>query len=221
MEQVASTEQELALVATVAKPAESATAIPTAFAAKEFQYAHPEAPTVVLRDARREVCMHLRVKGCERVIALHGVWITPRVTLLLEPMNAGTFHHYIRHGGLDEKDRAQIPAQNHNTPLTKAQRTTARLVAQVAEGLAALHRAGIVHRDVKSHNVMITISRMKSSDLGLESSCEAKLGDLGSADLIPTEDESVLREEAGTSGWVAPEVTKFIRSWLVSLSLTC
>ncbi|CAN0488582.1 unnamed protein product, partial [Scytosiphon promiscuus] len=31
----------------------------------------------------------------------------------------------------------------------------AQLVAEAAEGLAALHKAGVVHRDVKSHNVMV------------------------------------------------------------------
>lgn len=201
--------EDLSISAALEKlpPADIPTELPTVFAGKEFRYLRPEAPAAVLRDARREVCMHLRVRNCKRVVSLQGVWLSPRVTLLLEAMDAGSLHRFIRQGGLDDtgpnKKSGKTEEEEHRS---KAQRVAARLVGQAAEGLAALHRAGIVHRDVKSHNVMICASR---EGYGGESGYwewDAKLGDLGSAAFIPAEGEAMLREQAGTSGWVAPEV---------------
>ncbi len=43
-----------------------------------------------------------------------------------------------------------------------------QIMADMAQGLAALHARGVVHRDVKPHNVLLTESgRAKLSDMGL------------------------------------------------------
>lgn len=197
------------------------------FAAKEFRYARVDAPVSILRDVRREVAMHLRLCDCHRVVALHGVWLTPRVTLLLEPMDGGSLHRFIRTHKCEEKRKEEESGHSKKLALAEA----ANVVADIADGLAVLHGAGIVHRDVKSYNVLMTRRRslLKKSDINIsgakdsekgngsemqnetgcgdgESEWEAKLGDLGSAALIPAEGETSLTEEAGTSGWVAPEV---------------
>ncbi len=69
------------------------------------------------------------------------------------------------------------------------------LVRDVAEGLRAVHAAGIVHRDVKPHNVMLTTSRegarWKIVDFGV-----AQLHDLVSASAAVA---------AGTPSYMAPE----------------
>lgn len=71
------------------------------------------------------------------------------------------------------------------------------LVSQVAGALAAAHRVGLVHRDVKPENILI-------SKLG-----EAKLSDLGLATrsaVEPAAGEEMTSEFWGTPQYLAPEV---------------
>jgi len=69
-----------------------------------------------------------------------------------------------------------------------------RLVADCAEGLAALHRAGLVHRDIKPHNIF------------LDENARAKLGDLGLARREGGEDRMTMTGQGlGTPAYMAPE----------------
>ncbi|CAM9290225.1 unnamed protein product, partial [Discosporangium mesarthrocarpum] len=160
-------------------------------AVKEFRYHRSEAPVAVLQDLREEVCMHLRLRGHRRLVRLIGVWLIPKASLVLEDMECGSLHRLI-HSPMGM--RVGIPSSG-----------VLQLLAQATEGLAGLHSKGIVHRDVKSHNVMVKPC-LEIGEGGSQLALEAKLGDLGSAALVPGNGEDLLTEEAGTSGWVAPEV---------------
>ncbi|KAI8813679.1 mitogen activated protein kinase, partial [Cladochytrium replicatum] len=78
-----------------------------------------------------------------------------------------------------------------NTPFTETQ--TALVMAAALEGLAFLHGRGIIHRDLKCANILLT------------ENAEVKIGDFGVAEKLT---ESVLTRNSlvGTPYWMAPEV---------------
>ncbi|ROS54434.1 serine/threonine-protein kinase [Frigoribacterium sp. PhB24] len=82
-------------------------------------------------------------------------------------------------------------------PLSHAQ--AAALLGDVADGLAAVHRAGVVHRDVKPANILLAAPHHEGDPR------RAKLADFGIAYLIDSTRVTATGTLMGTAAFVSPE----------------
>ncbi len=80
-----------------------------------------------------------------------------------------------------------------------------RYGAQMAEALDRAHRAGVVHRDLKPGNVMITRAGVKLLDFGLAKSTSSVLGPSSSVDVNQRKPLTAEGMVVGTIQYMAPE----------------
>ncbi|MCX4676852.1 serine/threonine protein kinase [Streptomyces sp. NBC_01433] len=78
------------------------------------------------------------------------------------------------------------------------------IIADVADGLAAAHAAGVVHRDVKPENILLDME----GPLGPGGSHPALLTDFGVAKLIDTPSRTKSTKIIGTPDYLAPEIVE-------------
>ncbi len=132
--------------------------------------------------ARRRFLLEARAAGTvehDHIVRLYGTSDPDEATpyLVLEFIDGPSLAERIRESG----------------PLDP--RTAARVIAEVGEGIAAAHAAGLVHRDVKPANILID-----------SASGRARIGDFGLARVA--DDEGNLTQDgsvAGTPAYLSPE----------------
>ncbi|MEU2601709.1 serine/threonine-protein kinase [Streptomyces hirsutus] len=78
------------------------------------------------------------------------------------------------------------------------------IVADVADGLAAAHAAGVIHRDVKPENILLDMQ----GPVGPGGSHRALLTDFGVAKLIDTPRRTRATKIIGTPDYLAPEIVE-------------
>ncbi|MFE9428057.1 protein kinase [Kitasatospora sp. NPDC006697] len=111
---------------------------------------------------------------------------------------------------VDGEDLALVMELVHGTDLRSrleregvlAPQAAASVIADVADGLAAAHAAGIVHRDVKPENVMLDLA----APPGPGGAPRAKLTDFGIARLVDAPRRTRATRIIGTPDYLAPEI---------------
>ncbi len=101
--------------------------------------------------------------------------------------------------GVELKDKIHPPESPLNKGVTKGWlpvNESINIAAQIAEGLEAAHKKGIVHRDVKSQNIMIT-------DDG-----KVKIMDFGLAKIKGGTQVTKIGTTVGTAAYMSPEQAK-------------
>ena len=129
-----------------------------------------------------------------------------REALILSQLNhpnVATIHDFDTQQGVDFLVMEYIPGITLSEKIAAGplpEKEVLRLGVQLAEGLAAAHEHGVVHRDLKPGNLRVTSDgRLKILDFGL-----AKLW-RPVADSVPTESLSETQALAGTLAYMAPE----------------
>lgn len=137
-------------------------------------HGHAADAELARRFAAEADCLRRLPEGCTSRLVKDGTTRTPPY-LVIEYVEGRSLAHVVDTGG----------------PLPPEQ---VRAVATgVLRALAAVHRAGLVHRDIKPPNVVLTVSGPRLIDFGIAQEIGASGG--------PTGPETVM----GSAGWIPPE----------------
>ncbi|OQS01170.1 protein kinase [Achlya hypogyna] len=130
----------------------------------------------IMQDYTAEVAMLRKLKH-PNIVLFIGACINPKLMILTEYCSRKSLYSVIHNKAMF----ATIPWK-----------FKVRMVLDAARGIAYLHANRIIHRDIKSHNLLVDDDwRVKVADFGI-----SKVLDVGAQAFT----------HCGTSGWVAPEV---------------
>jgi serine/threonine protein kinase len=148
--------------------------------------ADPKAKARFLREARAQA----KVEH-DHIIPIHDVGETEGVAYLVMPLLKG-------------QSLGAALKQNRHPPLAEA----VRIVQEMAEGLAAAHDAGLIHRDIKPGNVWLEGAkrRVKILDFGLARTA-ADAHPVTAAQPVPEDGTQITPAGAivGTPAYMSPE----------------
>jgi hypothetical protein len=144
-------------------------------------------------SAEIDLFKHLKHENIVNYVEAIGAPDSPFLDIVMEYVEGGSLYSIVQkirnsHSG----DAASSSTPQHVFP----ERTVASFVAQVARGLDYLHQQGVVHRDIKGANILVT----KNSDV--------KLADFGVSTKRGTDAHTASSkvDVAGTPYWMAPEI---------------
>jgi len=131
----------------------------------------------LLPNLHREINFLKELRYCENVAKIYDTFETKKdLWIVMEYMTEGDLADLIMKGRMKEKEVISI-------------------VRQIAQALSYLHSRGIVHRDIKLENIMLTQKSGKSIVKLIDFGISTRIGD------------HILRPSSvGTPGWLAPEI---------------
>nr|AUN36836.1 serine/threonine protein kinase [uncultured bacterium] len=118
--------------------------------------------TVVLKVLPPELAASLSVERFRREIQVAANLQHPHIVPLLSAGEAGEFLYYTMPLVQGESLRDRLTHQGE-LPIP----TAARILGEVARALAYAHRHGIVHRDIKPDNILLTEDEAQVADFGI------------------------------------------------------
>ena len=165
--------------------------------------ADPKALQKVADELKNEVAA-LQAIQSPRVLRIHGVCIEPpNISIVMQLAHKGCLHKVLHRdphpvGGARAGDGSMKP----NAPPAEVAKAL-RMLLDCAEGMCTIHASGMVHRDLKTHNLLVDQNdRVIVGDLGMTHRLEENTGQVlanrGTADAPP----------GGTVAYMAPEVLR-------------